>query len=461
MSTHLCSDREQTVEFGLGADDSFELWISGVSLLKKATCQYVHKDNFVFSHTLKAGVNTILLKILDYHGENGFLLSLRKQYPGIHVSLDRNSCLQNFQNDNYANGGHFTSAVKTAYKPPYITNLQLTDADGTSVLSEMNTIGGDRLVIQGNNFGPISDKISVNYGPSNAPFQYLAENCYVTQVDVEIQCTTARGVNGGHAVTVTVGSQKSQPSTVTISYGAPIISGISPDIETGVELFKLQTRGGEKIIINGRNFPSQIGETKVVVTYGSNNGDRFFAKDCVILSPGTSMACLTTEGSGSGHNWYITVGNMPAANYFADATAYDKPEITSLRGPGVRNANTRGMEVMFIHGHTFGKEINMTYGPTAAEYVATDCEIFVRHEIVRCLSFGNKHLFRITIDSLVIRPLYRRVWLYGQPVLNDVAGAGSRNALSSGGEPVRLLGRILALCLSVSCYSYLQIHRFI
>ena len=191
VSTHLCSDREQTVEFGLGADDSFELWISGVSLLKKPTCQAVHKDNFVFSHTLKAGVNTILLKILDYHGENGFLLSLRKQYPGIHVSLDRNSCLQNLQDDSYTNGGHFTSAVKTAYKPPSITNLQLIDADGTSVLSEMNTIGGDRLVIQGNNFGPISDKISVNYGPSNAPFQYLAENCYVTQVDVEIQCTTA------------------------------------------------------------------------------------------------------------------------------------------------------------------------------------------------------------------------------------------------------------------------------
>ena len=169
VSTHLCSDREQTVEFGLGADDSFELWISGVSLLKKATCQYVHKDNFVFSHTLKAGVNTILLKILDYHFENGFLLSLRKQYPGIHVSLDRKSCLRNLQNDSYANGGHFTSAVKTAYKPPSITNLQLMDADGTSKLSEMNTIGGDRLVIQGNNFGPISDKISVNYGPSNAP----------------------------------------------------------------------------------------------------------------------------------------------------------------------------------------------------------------------------------------------------------------------------------------------------
>ena len=55
-----------------------------------------------------------------------------------------------------------------------------------------------------------------------------------------------------------------------------------PDIETGVELFKLQTRGGEKIIINGSNFPSQIGEAKVVVTYGSSNGDRFFAKDCVI-----------------------------------------------------------------------------------------------------------------------------------------------------------------------------------
>ena len=99
---------------------------------------------------------------------------------------------------------------------------------------------------------------------------------------------------------------------------------------------------------------------------------------------------------------------------------------------------------MFIHGHNFfGKEINLTYGPTAAEYVATDCEIFVRHEIVRCLSdegTGHKHLFRITIDSLS-SILYAGEYGYGQPVLNDVAGAGARNALSSGGEPVRLMGK--------------------
>ena len=84
VGTHLCSDREQTVEFGLELM-IFELWISGVSLLKKPTCQAVHKDNFVFSHTLKAGVNTILLKILDYHGENGFLLSLQ--------AISRDSCI--------------------------------------------------------------------------------------------------------------------------------------------------------------------------------------------------------------------------------------------------------------------------------------------------------------------------------------------------------------------------------
>ena len=51
----------------------------------------VHKDNFVFSHTLKAGVNTILLKILNYHGENGFLLSLRSNIRDS-CTLDRNAC---------------------------------------------------------------------------------------------------------------------------------------------------------------------------------------------------------------------------------------------------------------------------------------------------------------------------------------------------------------------------------
>ena len=81
VTTHLCSDREQEVEFGLGADDAFELWISGISVIKRSTCQSVHKDNFIFSHKLKLGHNTILLKVLDYHGENGFLLSLRKKLP--------------------------------------------------------------------------------------------------------------------------------------------------------------------------------------------------------------------------------------------------------------------------------------------------------------------------------------------------------------------------------------------
>jgi hypothetical protein len=211
-----------------------------------------------------------------------------------------------------------------------------------------------------------------------------------------------------------------------------------------VDLAKLKSRGGEKIIINGTNFPTTNGEAKIVVTYGNSKGDRFAAKHCQILSPGFSVTCLTTEGSGGNHAWHISVGKLSAISSSEDLTSYEKPQINDLRGPGSRNANTRGMEVLFLHGYNFfGKQVNVTYGPDGGEFIATDCEVFIRHEIVRCLSAagtGSRHLYKIIIDGLE-SDFYRNEFGYAQPVLNEVSGAGSRNALSAGGEPVRLIGK--------------------
>jgi len=52
VATHLCSDRQQAIDFGLGADDSFELWINGVAVLKQNSCQLPNLNQWKFSDSL-------------------------------------------------------------------------------------------------------------------------------------------------------------------------------------------------------------------------------------------------------------------------------------------------------------------------------------------------------------------------------------------------------------------------
>ena len=588
VATHLCSDRPQAIDFGLGADDSFEMWINGVAVLKKNSCQAPNLNQWKFSHTLSVGVNTIVMKLIDYHGLNGWILTLRKMYPGLSVVRDPSDCFR--PTATYSIDGSTMTSQMTSYSQPVITGLQLKDKSNND-LSAMETIGGNILSIFGTNFGPLSiefrheniryvrlqadasgvhylqlsqvtvtdrngnnvaqgktcthsngypdssgncanaldgnavlkahpgeyqsaessgawwmvnlesgtDVVSVTvhnradccqhrmdgtavqlldenlnvikslvldgrdvqtltfqtasgtgtgsfngvvtYGPAETEStKYVATDCFVHTANTVIQCKTTRGIGPSHKVVVRASGHKSALSELTIGYASPTINRIYSDVG---DIEALPTSGNIAVYINGTNFPVTDGEAQLAVTYGAT-GTEFAAKNCRVSFPGKSLLCVTTEGYGAGpHRWKVEIDGV-ASPLSEDTSSHKAPAITHLRGPGAMESNTRGGEVIFLHGSgLFGTVINVTYGPSGKEYSATYCEVVSAHAVVKCLSAegtGSNHLYSIAVNGLESESLFRSPSGYAPPTLNNVLGTGAINALSGGGEQVHLVG---------------------
>jgi hypothetical protein len=155
-----------------------------------------------------------------------------------------------------------SSSGTTSYAIPVVNALQLfptpTGATGP------NTAGGDEFSIHGRNFGPAGTPISVVY-ESNA-HRALTPACTVMS-DALASCTSVAGTGVGYAVTVHVGDQTSAPSTATLNYGAPIITGVNTGVDS---INQVEVGGGTVVTLTGQNFgPVDAVHNEVAGTFGA------------------------------------------------------------------------------------------------------------------------------------------------------------------------------------------------
>jgi hypothetical protein len=123
-----------------------------------------------------------------------------------------------------------------------------------------NTDGGQVVLIDGLDFGPVSSLapesndalVAVVYGPADAPARYTAEGCRVvaaSATSATLSCVTVPGTGGGLVWTVTVGNQTSADTVGPTAYGWPVIATFEgPAASAGV------TQGFEVVVIYGSNF---------------------------------------------------------------------------------------------------------------------------------------------------------------------------------------------------------------
>ena len=136
----------------------------------------------------------------------------------------------------------------SAYGIPMISAFTI---DSTSILSSridsLNSHGGQKIVIHGQNFGPRTDFISrVTFGPFGS--NYLAKNCTIKVASFQIVCLTPPGIGQNHKWIVSIRGQTNQFSLnePTTSYAIPEIVEITPGVG--------RTNGGTEITIRGRHF---------------------------------------------------------------------------------------------------------------------------------------------------------------------------------------------------------------
>ena len=210
-----------------------------------------------------------------------------------------------------------------------------------------------------------------------------------------VECKVPPGVGTGHAwVLETPGCGLSSVGGFS-GYAPPAIGLFSvpdPSIASPTEL---STRGGQVVILEGRNFGATFRQPpelwlrrRASPSAGTSEGTArtlaaaahdagydmawytlggdgpgtdvvFLAENCSMVVPHVALACTASAGAGSGLVWSLVIGgqsNVPAT------TAYATPSVRALTlrnpsGQPVEHASTSGGTILSIDGVSFGPPV--------------------------------------------------------------------------------------------------------
>lgn len=228
--------------------------------------------------------------------------------------------------------------------------------DGPGSRPRGSTEGGDRVEVQGKNFGPGDTLGRVFYGHLGAD-EYAGQQCRVLD-HKRVQCATDEGAGDQMQWTVIVDGQQSEaPST---AYGAPVIEGFE-----GVAAANASTLGGEVVDLVGRNFGPTAswsagrkaggGDHTFLewVRYGPT-GVEYDAQGCQVLDH-TRVRCTTVPGSGAGLVWRTRV--QAQTSQPSPAWSYRAPVVRGLT-PSV--GDSTGLFRVTLVGTDFAVRDNFT-----------------------------------------------------------------------------------------------------
>ena len=400
----------------------------------------------------------------------------------------------------------------TSYAAPNATQADPSySADSSGFL----TVGGEVVQLRGQNFGPVGTTARASYrlpagqgfddGVTLAGSTFYATDCYVTAAHVEITCFTAAGVGAGHVWEVSVGNQTSQVSqTQTTRYAAPLISGYasylaavatpSPTPGPGqgnssgasndtllgdaIASTRLDTRGGNLVVITGNNFGESVDINLVVATYGVESNvsatstatgsasttlsqSTFTATNCTVTVAHTEITCTTVEGVGANHSWQFQVGNQLADTSSEKVTtSYRPPEVSDWASTSqalAKNLSTEGGEALYIEGDYFGPAgsspsvtVSALYvnpslrGLGGSSFTARNCSVAISHVLLVCetapgVGLDHSWTFTVGFQNQQVGSSAFLYSTYASPALTSVVADTTSGLFSTAGNEWALL----------------------
>ena len=243
------------------------------------------------------------------------------------------------------------STATMAYRAPVLRNVSLAPSHLHSLIpaaagplahpeSPGSTAGGTLLLLRGEDFpaagltpenASASAALNVSYGPTGVEF---SPRCVVVANFSALLCRAEPGAGAGLPWSVRVGGLGG--ATPALSYGAPVIKGVSPA--------QLSTVGGELVTLTGENF----GPAGPANTGGNGGGGAtlgwvsytpgapvpglptpvFAAANCAVVVADTKVQCTTAPGWGLDLRWRLSVAGVASAP-FAAGNSYWEPVLSS------------------------------------------------------------------------------------------------------------------------------------
>jgi hypothetical protein len=267
----------------------------------------------------------------------------------------------------------------------------------------LNTAGGDAVVLTGNNYGPIGTAGIValysagwtQAGVASTTTTYTTARCTVTIAHRQLTCLASPGIGASHAWVVSVaGRTGTAASADTTSYRLPAVSAVG-----GPGAFKAVTEGGQAVILTGTQFGpltpldpgtglplASAAADAPVVRYGRAASPStpfaslsYLAETCAVTVADVQITCYTAPGSGADLVWAVSVGTQLSPLRLNLTSNYAAPVVAFYSGPGSREADTMGGEVVVISGRNFGPlsspidRVEYGINGTDLSFVATAC----------------------------------------------------------------------------------------
>eukprot|EP00949_MAST-11_sp_MAST-11-sp1_P002413 g2413.t1 len=216
-----------------------------------------------------------------------------------------------------------------SYAAPIVTSFQ-----GAGAADDALTVGGEKLIIRGSNFGPLGTRVEATYRAASdtpgscsrdvaTPSQsevYTASGCHVVSSHRVVACNTSEGA--GILLDVKLRIAGLQSSSPTIGYYRPSVESVSPSV--------LNVDGTSSVLITGKNFGTGRKSDAVSVSFGPSTGREFAAIKCAIVTPHTQIRCNgTSSGIGNKHQWRVSVARQESPPSIS-TTAFGTPEIVAM-----------------------------------------------------------------------------------------------------------------------------------
>lgn len=368
-----------------------------------------------------------------------------------------------------------SDGLTTGYEPPVITAITVQNA----IRQQLPMNGaGVQLLVDGRNFGPAGTPVTLKFGPVNDAGATFAASCTLLVDHTQASCDLVPGAGRDLAFVIVVAGSTSDVFTTDAAYVPPSVSSVGLGV--------LATAGGQVVSLTGQGLPvaEVLASASVVVEYSASfapatvaaqantaNTIVYRAGSCTAppasaADAGRRLTCVSAPGVGGGLAWRVTVTGRqsPVSQTVPVTSAYAAPAIQAVEGPGVINAATRGGDVFYIIGTSFGRPIvNHTgvpapvveYGtgdgstglPFVSRYSGVDCKVSVADTVLECKTApgtGKGHTWRVDIAGQLSVVQTANPQAYHPPVVSiEEGGAAGVDVLAletPGSQRVRVRG---------------------
>lgn len=348
------------------------------------------------------------------------------------------------------------AATSVSFAPPSI--FALSPAPGAqTLLSQMSTLGGDDVWIDGQSFGPMTVggsaiSVTATYSGGVGGFSYVYRSACrkddASRAHTRVICTTAPGVSANFSWSLAVCDQASPPAGQVTSYAPPVLQGVS-----GPGASNAATDGGQSVTLRGSYFgPLTAGlvqgstPTITSVAYGAASGPRawlYSPTACAVTSTSpAAITCLSAPGTGANLSWRIAIGGQDS-NVLSGASSYGAPVVSQFLGAAAASGPTAGGPMVTLQGFNFGSDpavLSVSYSTSlripratdgllpgangTATFVPPSCSFTVPHHTLQCAlspGAGAALTWSLIVDGQRSTAPYTS---FAPPIISDVALLG-------------------------------------